>query len=696
MKRTNMTVRIFWALLLGSGLAGSAMANEALYGAKDDNLLVSDEVGWSRINWGVYPELAIGLNATNQPYRSLLRFNLSSLGSETSITSATLTLTVTRTNKLSQLRGNFALNLFLLANANKAWVQGTHSEVTATAGESCWRYQQYDTANWTGGPGIGNTTNSAGIAALLGSLTINVTNQVVGDKLTFTIATPEGLAALATWAAGGDNAGLFMTTDEIFGGQNAIYVGSKENATASTRPQLTVHTTTGDVSFGTSDDNLIWNGLYTNYGSYNYGTSTTLLAGVNGVGWFYRSQLRFDISNLRARYTAIDSAALTLTVTSTNKLSLARGNFDLRLFLLSDSNAGWNEGAKNGAFASAGEPCWDFRQYNTNSWAGGEGIGNSVASSGISNLLATVTIDVATVTNGQKIVFTLSSPAARAALEAWARGGTNAGLLLATDEAASGQNAISFGSSEYATVDSRPQLAVTYTADETAFVASADNFMYSNPGYTTYNWGQWTTPQLVVGLNNATDKYRTLLRFDLSTLNRANKQVKCATLTLTQAANTKIIPANGATFATRLHLLAGTNAGWIEGAKNGAAAGTGESCWAWQQSNTVAWEGGAGIGNSTNSAGIAATLATALINANTINVGTNITFFIESAEGLAALETWARGGTNPGFLLTTDEASTGQNALMVGSREHTTASYRPTLRVVLEPKIPQGTLIRFF
>ena len=53
---------------------------------------------------------------------------------------------------------------------------------------------------------------------------------------------------------------------------------------------------------------------------------------------------------------------------------------------------------------------------------------------------------------------------------------------------------------------------------------------------------------------------------------------------------------------------------------------------------------GAGIGNSTNSAGVAAQLATAAVNANTINTGTNIVFHIESPAGLAALERWARGG----------------------------------------------------
>ncbi len=693
MIRTRMTVRIFLsALFLGAGLAGTARASEALLGASEDNFVLPDTVAFSRHNWGVYPELVAGLNATNQPYRSLLRFDLSSLGASTSITSATLTLTVTRTNKLSQLRGNFALNLFLLANANKAWVQGTNSEVTATAGESCWRYRQYDTANWTGGPGIGNTTNSAGIAALLACVAVDVTNTVVGDKFTFTVDTADGVAALAAWAAGGDNAGLFLTTDEVYGGQNAIYFGSKENATAGNRPQFVVHTMTGDVSFGAADDTFILNGGVDYGGLNNWGVYTELWAGLLAADQPYRTLLRFDLSPLRARYTTLDSATLTLTVVNTNRISVERGNFELRLFQLADANAGWVEGAKNAALSDMGESCWEYRRYDTNIWAGGRGIGNSTASAGISNLLAAVTIDVATITNGQKIVFTLSSPTARAVLEAWACGRTNAGLFLASDETSNGRNSIGFGSSEHATPASRPQLAVTYTTDETAFIASEDNFMYNSASYTNTNWG--TTTPIVIGLNSATTTYRTLMRFDLSTLNRQQKQVKWATLTLTETAIAKIVKANG-NFETRLFLLADSNAGWVEGSKNAATAGTGESCWRWRQYNTVGWTGGEGIGISTNS-GIRTLLATATIDVNTFVIGSTVTFFIESPEGLAALETWARGGTNAGFLLTTDEASGGMNALQVASSEYATVASRPTLRVVLEPKILRGTLIRIF
>jgi hypothetical protein len=703
MKRTCMTVRIILgALLLGGGLAGAARAAETLFSASDDNLLLDDLYGgsaWALRNWGLFPQLAIGLNAANQPYRSLLRFDLSSLGAETSITSATLTLVTDRVDKLQQANGNFDLRLFLIDQANKAWVQGEKLEYLATEGEPCWRYRQFASLDWAGGPGIGNSAASPGIAALLDTVQVDVTNTVLGTSYTFTVNTPAGLNALTNWAAGGDNAGFLLTTDEgsVTNAQNAIYFGSKENANAARRPKLTVRTATGDVDFGASDDTIIWNSGFTYYSGYNWGQHNLLWAGLNGVNQPYRSLLRFNLAPLRARYNSLDSATLTLTVRDPYKISVALGNFDLRLFLLDDANAGWSEGTTNAAVAVAGDSCWNHLAFDTVNWAGGKGIGNSAASPGVSNLLASVTIDVATVANGQKIVFTLNSPAALAALEAWTRGRTNAGLLLVSDEASGGQNALAFASAEHATSADRPVLAVAYTADETAFTASEDNFLYSatSPSvYANWNWGEWTTRRLAFGLNTAADTYRTLLRFDLSSLERAHKQVKWATLTLTQDDNSKIKPANGAFFDARLFLLSEANAGWTEGTKNGALAGAGESCWNWRQYNTASWTGGPGIGNTTNSAGIAALLATASINANTMSVGSAVTFFIETAEGLAALERWARGGGNPGFLLTTDEASSGQNALLVGSSEHATASRRPTLRVVLEPKIPQGTLIR--
>jgi len=135
-----------------------------------------------------------------------------------------------------------------------------------------------------------------------------------------------------------------------------------------------------------------------------------LWTGLNGVNWPYRSLLRFDLSSLRARYTALESATLTLAVRDVSKISVARGNFDLKLFLVDDANAAWTEGTKNAAVAGAGDSCWEFLSFDTVGWAGGKGIGANSTSTGVSNLLASVTVDVATVTNGHKIVFTLDSP----------------------------------------------------------------------------------------------------------------------------------------------------------------------------------------------------------------------------------------------------------------------------------------------
>ena len=694
MKRYGNVLGVFCMALLISLFSGLTIkADEAVYTPSDDNFILNDYYEgspWYLANWGTYNQLAIGLNSGGQPFRGLMRFDISSLGAANSITSATLTVTVTRTDKLSQGYGNFDLNLFLLDNTNSNWVEGASSETTADTGEPCWRYRKYDTDNWSGGPGIGNSTASPGISNLLATVNVDVTNTVNGDKMTFTINSAVGLAALTSWASGENNAGMLLVTDEADAGRNAIYFGSKEHSTAASRPSLTVHTTAGSTSYGTSDDTFIWNSLFTYFSDFNWGVRSEIFAGVNGVNdWVYRTLLRFDTSSLKARYTTIDSATLTLTVTATNRLNAARGDFDLNLFQLDDSNAEWVEGTKNTAIAGEGESCWERRKYNVADWTGGQGVGISTVSSGISNLLASVFVDVDTITNGQKIVFTLDSPEAVAAVSAWCEGRTNAGLLLATDEEDNGQNALVFASSENGIAANRPQLTVNYTADETEFGASDDNFMYSS---LDWNWGAWTTPQLVIGMNNTTARFRGIMRFDPSSLDIAGKQVKCATLELTIDATSKLSSANG-DFETRLLLLANANADWVEGTKSATTAGIGETNWEYRKYNTEAWTGGAGIGNSTNSTGVSALLDTVDIDTSNMWVGKKLTFIIDTPEGLAALTSWIRGGSNPGFLLATDENPIGMNAIHVGTKEHGTADRRPVLRIVLEPKTPIGTVI---
>ena len=217
-----------------------AMSDESLFAPTDDNFMLSDVISRSRRNWGVYPEIAVGLNDKDQPYRSLMRFDIASLGASTSITSATIRLTVTSAAKLQQSRGNFDLKLFLLDNANKDWVEGTKNAALAAEGESCWRFREYDTEGWIGGAGIGNSTDSAGVAAQLATALIDADTIAVGDKITYYIESEEGLAALERWADGGVNEGFLLTTDEASSGQNALMVGSREHPTQSYRPVLSI------------------------------------------------------------------------------------------------------------------------------------------------------------------------------------------------------------------------------------------------------------------------------------------------------------------------------------------------------------------------------------------------------------------------------------------------------------------------
>lgn len=207
-------------------------------------------------------------------------------------------------------------------------------------------------------------------------------------------------------------------------------------------------------------------------------------------------------------------------------------------------------------------------------------------------------------------------------------------------------------------------------------VATEDNFFWQ--GGPNNNFGAWVTPQLAIGLNNATQTYRTLLRFNLVSLGEMY-EINSAALTLTQASNGKIVPAKGASFDTHLFLLDNSNAAWIEGTGSSAAV-VGAACWnslAYHATTPTARTGGAGIGKSVASAGISQLVDTVSINTSAIAVGDKIVFDLASMK--PTLQTWATGGVNAGFFLTTDETSSGQNARLVGSREHTTAAYRPTL-----------------
>jgi hypothetical protein len=214
----------------------------AIFPAVDDTFFYNDPA-WLTANWGVRSDMAVGFNGVDKPYRGLLRFDLSSLRTECSIVkSCEIKLTVTSTDKVTPALGDFDVKLFLLDIANSGWVQGTKNAAVAGIGESCWSYREYDTAGWSGGPGIGSSASSAGIRTLLNSVTIDVDTIAVGSTLTFIIDSPEGLSALNDWTQGSPNPGFLLTTDESSAGRNALFFGTHENSNESSRPVLRIVT----------------------------------------------------------------------------------------------------------------------------------------------------------------------------------------------------------------------------------------------------------------------------------------------------------------------------------------------------------------------------------------------------------------------------------------------------------------------
>jgi hypothetical protein len=243
MKKNNIIRTGFAAALFSFASAINAPADVKTVTATDDNFMYSATAPtcFSDKNWGNNRNMLVGINNPAQDkYRSLLRFDLSSLDDATEVSSATLTLTVSVVAKIKPANGNFTVNLFLLNNANKGWREGD-GDGAIKPGASCWDYLDHKSTVWTGAAGAGNSTASAGISALVGSVTINTGSEIaIGKKVSFTINSPEGLAAIKAWIKGGDNAGFLLATDELSAGQNTIGFYASEATDSSGRPKLEI------------------------------------------------------------------------------------------------------------------------------------------------------------------------------------------------------------------------------------------------------------------------------------------------------------------------------------------------------------------------------------------------------------------------------------------------------------------------
>jgi len=168
----------------------------------------------------------------------------------------------------------------------------------------------------------------------------------------------------------------------------------------------------------------------------NYGASLTNQAGVQ------TALIAFDLSSL---------SSVTVTAASLSLYCLDSGTVDATLACYKMLVA-WIEGTKINATATAGEPCWNYREYNTVAWgaAGARGSGTDHA------VDASDTVAVPAQTAGW---YALEGPGMAADVQDIIDGGDNNGWCLFTGEAA-----FSFFSSDYIDDTSlRPKFTVTYT-----------------------------------------------------------------------------------------------------------------------------------------------------------------------------------------------------------------------------------------
>lgn len=183
----------------------------------------------------------------------------------------------------------------------------------------------------------------------------------------------------------------------------------------------------------------------------NYGTSVTILGGTSD-----KMLLWWDLSSIPSG-SVVNSATLTLYQAG----AAAANAFTLTAYAIKSGNGGWIEGTKNNATAGTGEPCWDYKEYNTVAWAGSAGL-STAGTDYDSSSIGTVNGNRSDA-NGTAYAITLTG----SALEAMIAGG-NYGILVVTS---SGCGAIA--SAENSTSGYRPKLEIDYTEPSSGISGTA-------------------------------------------------------------------------------------------------------------------------------------------------------------------------------------------------------------------------------
>jgi len=170
--------------------------------------------------------------------KGLLRFDLSNeISTLQSVSGISLTF---KESGNSTSRGTGTINIYRIAAANSAWVEGVNQAAAAT-GESTWKNLAHPGTAWAGSVGLG-TAGTDYVNTLLGSFTFDNTQ---GATYTVDLATGDAalrLSLIQEWSGTqANNAGLLFVIDGASTNpKGGLSLASSEDGTASFRPKLEV------------------------------------------------------------------------------------------------------------------------------------------------------------------------------------------------------------------------------------------------------------------------------------------------------------------------------------------------------------------------------------------------------------------------------------------------------------------------
>ena len=153
-------------------------------------------------------------------------------------------------------------------------------------------------------------------------------------------------------------------------------------------------------------------------------------------------------------------SACSITLTVTNRQYTGDGDSVVTFYKVSDANGDWIEGTKNNDTAASGEPCWNYKQYDTVAWAGSAGMGTA-GTDYVNTALGSFTWEHNTADGTQKTA-TFNSDGL-AVIQSWFGDETNNGLFSKVTTGYAFRSPYA-AFSEHPTVAYRPVLSVTYTA----------------------------------------------------------------------------------------------------------------------------------------------------------------------------------------------------------------------------------------